>query len=872
MKRIAFIGDKDYVDLLLNHSDKPGDIELKHFNRSEEIFKKDTPFMPDCVLIMTTTKDSLLDRYNYYGLREVFPTLRLFFNYNGPVVLLGFENFDVAKTKFHLDFIDPVKGMGDQYQQLPLSWEILSGKINVTPGEVEKKNYIPFCKSKGSGYLKNLKHKYSNSHDPRIARIIDFLEGRSNEVNNSFDDKLPNEKKNNSNGFLPKVKLLIVDDSEYILDCIFTAFQAELPLYEEKLGINIELLRTPYSLNTGFYKGVFSKEKDYNFNEPGWLEEDGDIQAVLLDWQLELPGHEGTETSYQDCIKQRLVHRIQDFRPDIHIYTMTAFSESAVEIANMQENVNSFFFKEEILQDPRSILDRIFLKNLANKMHAPFWDAYHQYIEKATDTWHPPGHSRGKGFNSSPYLRPFYNYWGREVFTGDLSFGVKDIGFLDESSGSIKKAQKVAAETFGADYTFFITNGTSTSNKVVMQSLLKPGDKVIIDQNCHKSNHYGFLLADAVPVYLPALYIKSLSLFMPPKIEDIKNTLQANLDAKVLLLTGSSYEGVVIDTKSIVEAVKKIVPDIKVFIDEAWFAYSAFHPHMRRYSAISNGADYVTHSSHKVLSSFSQSSVIHIKDKNFSDNEDFFKDIYQAYLSTSPQYQIIASLDICSMQMRMEGFKILQNLINLATQFSEQITNWKPSKIKVVDERVFEELYPEWTNENLYKDPLKVLLDIRGLESTTESICNHLNEKVGLEIERRTRNTILVIFSIGTDKSMVYRLLGSLKKLNDGIEKLPKNISSDGILTYPPIIPKISPREAFYAKRKKIPIEKAEGEISSTLITPYPPGIPLLVFGQEITEDHIKIIQDLKEDPNIKDVHGIKKENGKQYIYIVDRH
>jgi len=881
MKNIAFIGDEKYFDSLFNHEGKPDNLELKLFNTASDLFSEAESFNAESIILMINHCVSNHKRTDYFGLFETFPALRMFYQFKGKIILLGFEKYD--KLPNDPDFINQ-SGNTDRYLQLPMEW---SGLIKELDGEVKFTNnnrYITFLRK--CGYLNSLKHKYANTNDAHIKSIIDFIEKNSTVLpptllkvkNNIFS--MCKEKE------LPMVKLLIVDDSEYFSSCLKDSFHKLLPLYEGKLGVKIEIISTMYSISTGKSKGIFhyinSSEKEDNFDfveAPGFLEGDGDIQAVLLDWQLEKPGHGGTETLYQPCIKNTLVKRIRNFRPDIHIYAMTAFSDSAIEITNMQENVKSFFFKEEMLQDPMSILDRILLKNYTEKRKAPFWEAYQDYVENAVDTWHPPGHCRGKGFFNSPYLRPFYDYWGRNVFTGDLSFGVNDIGFLDESDGAIGKAQKVAAKTFGASKgTFFITNGTSTSNKVVMQSILKPGDKVIIDKNCHKSNHYGFLLADANPIFLETIFLSEYSVYMPPTLDTIKKALSENRDAKMLLLTGSNYEGIVINTKMIVDLAKKIIPKIKVFIDEAWFAYSAFHPEMRKYSAIHCGADYVTQSAHKVLSSFSQASFIHVNDPDFESRKDFFRDVYQAYLSTSPQYQIISSLDICSMQMRMEGFKIIQNLISLSTLFCEQIKSWEPNNIKVIDADVLKLKYSDWEKSHLYKDPLKVLLDISDLNYSTEKVCKYLNREVGLELERRTKNTILVIFTIGTDRSMVFRLISALKNINDKNSDLPalsrqdrkedgstktvKNTHSNNLIL-------LSPRVAFYSSRKKVPLAEAQDAISASLVTPYPPGIPLLVFGQFIEKMHIDQLIEMKDDPNINNIHGVNIKNSIGYVSVV---
>lgn len=859
-RKYAFIGDKPYCDVLSK------EINVKHYSNAFELYNDLSGFNPDVILLMVNYKPVHHKRSDYFGLTETLPALRFSFRITIPVILLGFENADVLNEKYLINsFLNDDNAL-EAYLQLPFNCsDIEKCFISGTP-KFDLKIYLPFVKK--SRFLANLIHKHSNSKNPEIKKLIALIEGLENgtiaESNKLTieNDNIQEEQLN----FCSVVNVLIIDDSKEFSITLKNAFNKIKAGFESQLNIKINFISTQYVKSFEQYKGVMEI-----------LKADGDFQIVLLDWQLEDPGNKSTETLYQKAnIKEDLVKEILGFRPDLHIYTMTAYSESAKEIGKMQENVISFFFKEEMLNDPQSTMDRIFLKNFKNKMSAPFWDTYRKYIESATDTWHPPGHSRGKSFFNSPYLRDFYNYWKRNVFTGDLSFGVHDIGFLDESNGSIGEAQKVAASTFGAKHTFFITNGTSTSNKVVMQSVLKPGDKVIIDRNCHKSNHYGFLLANAHPVYLETQYIKEYSFFAAPSMDEIVSKVKSNPDAKLLILTGSNYEGIVINTKEIVKKVKEINPKIKIFVDEAWFGYSYFHPDMRDYSAVFGKADYVTQSSHKVLSAFSQASVIHINDPDFDkkENEDFFRDIYQIYLSTSPQYQIISSLDICSLQMRMEGFKLLDNLIKLSKVFCAEIKSFENNSIKVVDEIELAKVNPNWKKDKLFKDPLKVLLDVSQLNYSPEDICIFLNKEAGIEIERRTKSTILVIFSIGTDRSMVYRLIYALKKVVDGRCYIPKKTKQAMQIDFPKenqIV--MLPSDAFYSNRKLIEVKKAVGAVSASLVTPYPPGIPLLVFGQLIEQDHVDKIIELCDDPNTNDIHGLKgkkssKDSDKK-IYVV---
>ncbi|MFT5683627.1 MAG: arginine decarboxylase, partial [Myxococcota bacterium] len=516
-------------------------------------------------------------------------------------------------------------------------------------------------------------------------------------------------------------------------------------------------------------------------------------------------------------------------------------NKQGMEIISRSRDVESFFFRDDVVSDPEFLIGYI-LNDFADRMKTPFWTSYRKYVIESNDSWHTPGHSNGTSFRSSPYLSDFYRFYGRNVFAGDLSVSVDSLGSLSDSSHVIGEAQKAAAYTFEVQRTYFITNGSSTSNKIVMQSVLRPGDKVIIDRNCHKSVHYGMVQANAYPIYLNSQLNSQWGLFAPPRLADIAAAIKANPDTRLIVLTGCTYEGLLIDVRQVVKMAHEA--GIKVFIDEAWFAYSLFHPAFRHYSAINSGADYITHSAHKVLSAFSQASYIHVNDPDF--DPDFFRDIYNIYSSTSPKYQLIAALDVCHMQVEMEGYKLFNNLLTHVAEFKKFVK--RLSQIRVLDHDDFIEMFPHFREENVGHDPLKILIDISQLRYSTEDIHRFLMDEIGMEVEKFTHSTFLVLLTIGGTHSKMIRLYNALKKLDDGIAHLSKTKPRSRTAIpeqIPPINLAVLPSEAFFGKRRAVPYTRTVGMVSATLVTPYPPGIPLLVPGQWISQEHIDFLQSI---------------------------
>lgn len=600
---------------------------------------------------------------------------------------------------------------------------------------------------------------------------------------------------------LPLLKILLIEDDKSILSELTHNLSKTIDNFE-RTDVTLEVIECD----------TLAKGLEH-------IHHDGDIQAVILSWQIR-------ENAIANRYAQ-FISELKSIRLELPVYVLGDDSKG-LDIVNESEDIESFFFKDDVLSDPESILGYI-INDFDDRCETPFWTAYKRYVAESNDSWHTPGHSGGASFRNSPYIRDFYQFYGRNVFVGDLSVSVDSLGSLSDSTNYIGRAQQAAATTFEVKRTYFVTNGSSTSNKIILQTLLRKGNKVIIDRNCHKSVHYGILQSGSMPIYLSSILNPKYGIFAPPSLADMKKAIEQNPDAKLLVLTGCTYDGLLSDLKQVVDLAHS--HNIKVFIDEAWFAYSLFHPQFRYYSAINAGADYVTHSAHKVVSAFSQASYIHINDPEF--DEDFFREIFSIYASTSPKYQLIASLDVCHKQLEMEGYKILNSLLNHVAEFKQQMATL--NKIKVLDGEDFKHIFPHFESDNMGHDPLKILIDISELPYSHKDIHKYLLDEVGLEIEKYTHSTILVLLTLGGTRSKIIRLYNALKKLDSGRVKLTTSSRRSKIPdNLPPIELACLPNEAFFGERECIPISETENRICAGLVTPYPPGIPLLVPGQII--------------------------------------
>jgi len=425
---------------------------------------------------------------------------------------------------------------------------------------------------------------------------------------------------------------------------------------------------------------------------------------------------------------------------------------------------------------------------------------------------------------------------------------------LMEPRGVIAEAQAMAAKAFGARRTFFATNGTSTANKVIFQTLLAPGEKLLLDRNCHKSVHHGVVLSGAHPIYLNSSVNRKYGLYGPVPKRTIFEAIEAHPDAEALILTSCTYDGLRYDLAAIAEAAHE--KGIKVIIDEAWYGFARFHPEFRP-TALEAGADYATQSTHKVMSAFSQASMIHVNDPKF--NEHIFRENFNMHTSTSPQYAMIASLDVARKQMVMEGYKLLSRTLALATELRKQINS--TGVFRVLE---LEELLPdEVRHDGIRLDPTKVTVDISRSGYTVEELQRELFDRYNIQVEKSTFNTLTLLLTIGTTRSKVSRLYDALMRIaREG--RAPQRLYQF------PDIPEFTklrflPRDAYYAGGEAVPLLDEKDNVNRALvdricadqITPYPPGIPVLVPGQVITRNVIDFLVGLLRSQKRVEMHGI---------------
>lgn len=581
------------------------------------------------------------------------------------------------------------------------------------------------------------------------------------------------------------------------------------------------------------------------------IEEDGDVQGVIVDDTLYTLRSNGGSRALQTTALE-LVQRITRLRPELDVYILIAQeNEDEVVDALFAESVDGYFYREE--RDYRGIY-RILNAQLQERARTPFYDQLKSYVLMAKDAWHTPGHSSGDSLRGSPWVNDFYEFMGEHVFDADLSVSVKMLDSLMDPVGVISEAQNLAAKAFGAKRTFFATNGSSTANKVILQTLIAPGEKLLLDRNCHKSVHHGVVLSGAYPVYLNSSVNKRYGVFGPVPKKTLFDAIEEHSDAEALILTSCTYDGLRYDLAPIIDAAH--ARGIKVVIDEAWYGFSRFHPAFRP-TALDSGADYVTQSTHKVLSAFSQSGMIHVNDPGF--NEHIFRENFNMHTSTSPQYSMIASLDIARKQAVMEGYKLLSRTLALGQELRAQIDSTGVFRVLNVEDLLPDEV----KKDGVQLDPTKVTVDISHCGYTVEELIDRLFEHYNIQVEKATFNTLSFLLTIGTTRSKVSRLY-------DALMRIAREKRTASRLYRAPEIPQFTslkylPRDAYYCGGELVSILDDQDRVDTRLlnrvsadqIVPYPPGIPVLVPGQVITQEITSYLATLLRSQKRVELHGI---------------
>ena len=346
-----------------------------------------------------------------------------------------------------------------------------------------------------------------------------------------------------------------------------------------------------------------------------------DLAAVVIDWDLHGdPAH---------AKAREMLAEIRSRNVSIPVFLLAERSSAARIGADVMGQVEGFIW---LLEDTMEFIsERIAaaVRRYRAQLLPPMFSALVRFTKSAEYSWHTPGHTGGTAFLRSPAGRLFHEFFGETLLRADLSISVGDLGSLLDHSGPIGSGERYAAKVFGADRSYYVTNGTSTSNRVVMGATITEGDLVLCDRNCHKSVEHGLTLTGAVPVYLMPHrnYLGLIGPIPPARLsqEAIRRAADAagvaeSVRPALAIVTNSTYDGLCYNAARVEELLAPSVD--RLLFDEAWFAYARFNPLYASRFAMRDSARgaaegmtvFATQSTHKLLAALSQASMIHVRD------------------------------------------------------------------------------------------------------------------------------------------------------------------------------------------------------------------------------------------------------------------
>ncbi len=459
-----------------------------------------------------------------------------------------------------------------------------------------------------------------------------------------------------------------------------------------------------------------------------------------------------------------------------------------------------------------------------NHERTPLFSGLVEHAKKKPIQFHIPGHKRGAGMDEQ-----FKQFIGDNVLSIDL-INIAPLDDLHAPSGIIGEAQELAADAFGADYTFFSVQGTSGAIMTMIMSVCSPGDKIIVPRNVHKSVMTAIIFAGAKPVFVSPAMDHQLGIAHGITVSSVKRALKAHPDAKAVLVINPTYFGVCTDLKQIVDLAHS--HNIPVLVDEAHGAHIHFHEKLPL-SGMQAGADMAATSVHKLGGSLTQSSVLNVK-KGLV-NPKRVQSIISMLTTTSTSYILLASLDTARKNLALHGRELAEKAIRLA-QYARRKINEIDGLYCFGEEIIGTEATYDY-------DPTKLTIHIRKLGLTGYEVEKWLRENHNIEVELSDMYNILCLITPGDTEETVELLISALRQLS---EQHSGRREADNITVKIPEIPhlSLSPRDAFYADTEIVPLKEAAGRIIAEFIFVYPPGIPILLPGEVISQENIDYIMD----------------------------
>lgn len=455
--------------------------------------------------------------------------------------------------------------------------------------------------------------------------------------------------------------------------------------------------------------------------------------------------------------------------------------------------------------------------------HAPIYEAIKGYQEEHCLRLHMPGHAGGRGGL-------------RHDFAAFMELDVTEIPGLDDyhvPAGVIDEARSLLARAFGSRESYFLVNGASSGIHALFLALPAPGCRVLLSRNAHRAALSGLILSGAIPEYIPCTTHPRLGQALGVTVESVEQAVGKYPDTRAVLITSPGYFGTSSDIGRIGALCRE--KGIMLWVDEAHGSHFAFHPAYPE-TAMAGGAQAVVHGLHKSLPVLNQGACLHVGEE-FDGRERLAHSI-SLLSTTSPSYPLLASIDLARAFMEEEGENRLQESLELSAKFTARMAAipglhcYTAAELKEVPGVIG-------------VDPLKVWIGVEGLSIDGEQLATILREEYGIQVELSGRESILAMVSLfhtGQDWERFTRALEETANRYAGIGRRQ---------TVPPPVPSaqvvLSPREAFFSRKRRVKLDDSTGMISGEMVAPYPPGIPCLLPGERLTAEMVEYLRYLRQ-------------------------
>jgi lysine decarboxylase len=449
----------------------------------------------------------------------------------------------------------------------------------------------------------------------------------------------------------------------------------------------------------------------------------------------------------------------------------------------------------------------------------PFADAVDAFLRESPTAFSTPGHKRNAALIGDDPL---------------LANDAPIHGGADDLRGGKQvraRAERLAAVAFGADLCRFTGNGSTHPNQALCLAVASEGEPVIVSRCSHKSVAAGLVLSGARPVWVAPAVDEDRGVALGHPVEAIEAALEAEPDARAILLVEPSWLGVVSPVARIAELAH--ARGIPLICDQAWAGHFGFHPGVPA-SALALGADAVAISTHKALTSFTPGAVLLARDSGYLDlgRLDAAFDVLE---TTSPSASLFASIDRARALLEQRGHELLGQALEIARLARELIG--QIDGVQLLDDGVL--AHPSVGA----RDPLKLIIDVSATLADGIAVDRSLNER-GIRLEGADRRTLVPLLTIGDDEARVRRLATALAEAIDenrgGLREAPR-IASSWRTLHEQVM---TPRQAFFAPRERVAFEHAVGRVSAELVAPYPPGIPALAPGEVVSAELVAALRD----------------------------